>query len=82
LRPALILADEPTSGLDTQMTRRMLGLFRGIAHQQGTAFIAVSHDAVIAEYADRAYDLIDGKLALRAGETQPSEPEPVSEPSP
>ena len=35
LRPAIILADEPTSGLDTRTARRVLSLFRGIAHAQG-----------------------------------------------
>jgi putative ABC transport system ATP-binding protein len=65
LRPPLILADEPTSGLDTRTARRMLGLFRGIAEAQKTSFIIVSHDPMIAEYVDHAYDLQDGRLSPR-----------------
>jgi putative ABC transport system ATP-binding protein len=65
LRPALILADEPTSGLDTRTARRVLGLFRGIAKAQGTAFIVVSHDPVVEEFVDTAYDLLDGQVVRR-----------------
>ncbi|MBZ0294196.1 MAG: ABC transporter ATP-binding protein [Anaerolineae bacterium] len=65
LRPALILADEPTSGLDTATARRILTLFRGVAEAQKTTFLIVSHDPMIVEYVDHAYDLQDGRLAPR-----------------
>lgn len=65
LRPAIILADEPTSGLDTPTARRVLTLFRGIAEAQGTTFLIVSHDPMIVEYVDTAYDLLDGRLSPR-----------------
>jgi ABC-type lipoprotein export system ATPase subunit len=62
LRPALVLADEPTSSLDTRTARRVLSLFHGIARAQGTTFIIVSHDPMIAEQVDTTYDLHDGQL--------------------
>jgi putative ABC transport system ATP-binding protein len=62
LRPMLILADEPTSSQDTRTARRVLALFRGIAHSQGTTFIIVSHDPMVAEQVDIAYDLHDGQI--------------------
>jgi ABC-type lipoprotein export system ATPase subunit len=62
LRPQLILADEPTSSLDTRTARRVLALFHGIARAQGTTFIIVSHDPMIAEQVDTTYDLHDGLL--------------------
>jgi putative ABC transport system ATP-binding protein len=65
LQPALMLADEPTSGLDTRTSRRMLTLFRGIAEAQGTAFLIVSHDPIVIDYVDRAFDLHDGLLFTR-----------------
>lgn len=65
LRPGLILADEPTSGLDTRTARRVMALFRGIAEAQGTSFIIVSHDPMIVEFVDSAYDLLDGQVNLR-----------------
>ena len=68
LRPKLMLADEPTGGLDTRTTRRVLTLLRGIAHSQGTTFLIVSHDPLVAEHVDIAYDLHDGRLIPRATE--------------
>jgi ABC-type lipoprotein export system ATPase subunit len=65
LRPAIILADEPTSGLDTRTARRILSLFRHIAETQVTTFLIVSHDPMVVEYVDRAYDLHDGRLKPR-----------------
>lgn len=65
LHPPLILADEPTSGLDTRTARRVMALFQGIARQQGTAFIIVSHDPVVTEFVNSAYDLMDGQVHLR-----------------
>jgi ABC-type lipoprotein export system ATPase subunit len=62
LHPTLILADEPTSSQDERTARRILTLFRGIAEQQRTTFLIVSHDPMVVEYVDRAYDLHDGKL--------------------
>lgn len=62
LQPALILADEPTSGLDTRTARRTLSLFRNIAVAQRTTFLIVSHDPMVAEFVDTAYDLNDGRL--------------------
>lgn len=65
LHPALILADEPTSGLDTRTSKRIMSLFQGIARKQGTAFLIVSHDPVVIDYVDQAYDLNDGRVEPR-----------------
>jgi ABC-type lipoprotein export system ATPase subunit len=65
LQPAMILADEPTSGLDTRMARGVMALFRTIAHTQATTFLIVSHDPMIVDYVDSAYDLLDGQLIPR-----------------
>jgi ABC-type lipoprotein export system ATPase subunit len=65
LRPAIILADEPTSGLDTRTARRVLALFRHVAETQHTTFLIVSHDPMVVEFVDRAYDLVDGRLVPR-----------------
>ncbi|MEZ4671080.1 MAG: ABC transporter ATP-binding protein [Anaerolineae bacterium] len=65
LRPAMILADEPTSGLDTRTARGVMTLFREIAHTRGTTFLIVSHDPMITDFVDTAYDLNDGRLTIR-----------------
>ncbi len=69
LRPALVLADEPTSGVDTRTTRRIMALFQGIAERQGTTFLIVSHDPMIVEFVNRAYDLHDGNLVPHQAQT-------------
>ena len=66
LLPALILADEPTSGLDTRTARQILTLFRSIAETRGTTFLIVSHDPMVVEFVDNAYDLNEGRLVPRA----------------
>jgi ABC-type lipoprotein export system ATPase subunit len=65
LRAKLVLADEPTSGLDTRTARGVFSLFRAIAQAQETTFLIVSHDPMITEYVDTAYDLQDGRLMPR-----------------
>ena len=44
--PAIVLADEPTAALDP-----VLGIFAGLARQQGTTVIMVSHDPQMAREA-------------------------------
>jgi putative ABC transport system ATP-binding protein len=66
LRARLVLADEPTSGLDTASARRVLALLRAIAAAEDTTFLLVTHDQMLAEFADSVYDLMDGTIAPRA----------------
>jgi len=73
LRPEIILADEPTSGLDTRTSRRVLSLFRGIAESQKTTFLIVSHDPLVIDYVDTAYDLHDGQLVRREDHIAPGD---------
>ncbi len=65
LRARLVLADEPTSGLDTTSSRRILALLRAIATAEQTTFLLVTHDQMLAEFADQVYDLVDGTIAAR-----------------
>jgi len=65
LFPSIILADEPTSGLDTRTARQILTLFRSFAETRGTTFLIVSHDPMVVEFVDHAYDLVEGRLVAR-----------------
>jgi putative ABC transport system ATP-binding protein len=65
LQSRLILADEPSSGIDIAAMRRILALFRGIAEAEGTTFLIVSHDPIMAEFVDTVYDLTDGLVIQR-----------------
>ncbi len=66
--PKLVLADEPTGSLDTQRTREVLTLLRGLATDQRKAILLASHDPQAAAYADRIYELRDGKLQAHNAE--------------
>lgn len=60
--PRLILADEPTGSLDTRRGLEVLDMLAGIAHEQRTAVLLVTHDPQAAVIADSVYGLRDGKL--------------------
>ncbi len=60
-RPSIILADEPTVNLDTKTGEEIMGLFEEL-HQQGNTIILVTHEADIADHAQRAIRLRDGHL--------------------
>lgn len=60
--PALILADEPTAALDGTRGRQVIGLFRRIADERGTAVLVVTHDLRAIDHFDRVVELDDGRI--------------------
>ena len=61
-QPPLVLADEPTGSLDTVASRQVWRLLSEIRTSRGTTVIVASHDPTLAEHADRALHLVDGRL--------------------
>jgi putative ABC transport system ATP-binding protein len=59
--PDVLLADEPTGNLDRDTGVSILEEFQGIC-DRGVAVVAVTHDPLVTEYADRTVRLIDGHL--------------------
>ena len=59
--PDVLLADEPTGNLDTETGESILGEFERVK-SEGVAVIAVTHDPIVEEYADRVVELTDGVL--------------------
>jgi putative ABC transport system ATP-binding protein len=59
--PALILADEPTGNLDSHSGAEVLDLFKDL-HTLGRTIVLITHDADVAQAADRALHLRDGRL--------------------
>ncbi len=60
--PDLLLADEPTGNLDTETGEAILGEFERV-RADGVAVVAVTHDELVEEYADRVVELTDGVLS-------------------
>jgi putative ABC transport system ATP-binding protein len=67
-RPRLILADEPTGSLDSVASRRVWDLLSDVRTRRGTTIIIASHDSTLAEHADRALRLLDGRMVPPAHE--------------
>ena len=60
--PRLLLADEPTGALDSVSGARALDLLAAIRDRHGMTVVVVSHDAAVAERADRVMRLVDGAI--------------------
>ena len=67
-QPRLLLADEPTGALDSDNSARILELLDAARARRGTTMIIVTHDAQIAERADRTLYMLDGRLVTPPGE--------------
>ena len=60
--PRLLLADEPTGNLDEQTGRSIIELIHGIAREQQTSMLVVTHSDEVARMADRVLRLHNGSL--------------------
>jgi putative ABC transport system ATP-binding protein len=60
--PKLLLADEPTGALDEKTGRQVLNHIIELQKKQGFTMIMVTHNANIAETADRIIKMNSGKI--------------------
>jgi putative ABC transport system ATP-binding protein len=60
--PAIVFADEPTGSLDSHSGEQMMELLLASTRDGGAALVIVTHDNLIAAYADREVRLRDGQI--------------------
>jgi putative ABC transport system ATP-binding protein len=61
--PAVVWADEPTGNLDSESGEQVVGLL-GEVTAAGHTVVLVTHDAVLAERADRTIRMRDGRVEV------------------
>jgi len=60
--PEVLLADEPTGNLDSVRSREIMDLLTKLNHERGITIVMVTHEPVMAEYADRTVHFLDGRI--------------------
>jgi putative ABC transport system ATP-binding protein len=60
--PSVLLADEPTGALDTRTSEEIMRILQRLNVEQGLTVVLVTHEADIAEYAQRTLVMRDGLL--------------------
>jgi putative ABC transport system ATP-binding protein len=73
LRPPIVLADEPTGNLDTTNGAHVLELLLTLNRTEGTTLVLVTHDPVLATYANRRIVLRDGLIVGDEMNASPAE---------
>ena len=61
-RPEVLLCDEPTGALDVKTGITVLEAIERVNLELGTLAVIITHNAVIAEMADRVIHLSDGHI--------------------
>lgn len=62
--PQVVLADEPTGNLDEETSIQILNLLTRVC-DTGAGVVAVTHDPLVADYAERRVDVVDGNVTGR-----------------
>ncbi|MBN6051635.1 ABC transporter ATP-binding protein [Nonomuraea sp. RK-328] len=60
--PAVVFADEPTGALDSLTGEAVMELLVGLAREEGTTVVVVTHEARVAACADREVLVRDGRV--------------------
>jgi putative ABC transport system ATP-binding protein len=66
-QPKVLFADEPTGSLDSVTGQNVMDLLVGVAREEGTTVVLVTHDARVASYAGREVTVSDGRVFAQAG---------------
>ncbi|MDN5060453.1 ABC transporter ATP-binding protein [Aliarcobacter butzleri] len=61
-RPKVIIADEPTGNLDSKNSLNVFEIFKKLS-EGGTTIIVATHDKDLAKFANKIYEVKDGKIS-------------------
>lgn len=64
-RPEVLLCDEPTGALDVHTGITVLEAIEHINRELGTLAVIITHNAILADMADRVFTLSDGRIVNR-----------------
>lgn len=59
--PGILLADEPTGSLDWATGQEFCGMLRRLSSDEGRTIVMVTHESVVARWADRVVVVRDGR---------------------
>jgi putative ABC transport system ATP-binding protein len=62
-RPEVLLCDEPTGALDVNTGITVLEAIERINRELGTLAVIITHNAILADMADRVFSMRDGRIA-------------------
>jgi len=62
-KPDIIFADEPTGNLDSKSGGEVMKMLCDIREKMNKTLVIITHDARIAQMAERRFKIIDGELA-------------------
>ena len=61
-QPTMLLCDEPTGALDSKTGVLILNLLQDMSNEQGTTVIIVTHNAILAQAADKVIRIKNGQI--------------------
>ncbi len=61
-KPSILFADEPTGNLDTSTGMEVMNLLQMSVKKYHQSLVMITHDAKIADYANRIIEIGDGKI--------------------
>jgi putative ABC transport system ATP-binding protein len=77
-RPSVLLCDEPTGALDSKTGVLVLDVIERVNRELGTATALITHNAPIAEMADRVVTLADGRVQSERAVVRRRRPREIS----
>ncbi len=77
-RPDVLLCDEPTGALDAATGRSVLEVLDRVNRELGTTVAVITHNASIADLADRVLRMADGRVAREVHNERRAAPSEIS----